>query len=79
MDVKIKDRKKEIEYFRMACNIAEVGVNYTTSDLILRLQERLKEKNGEFSLDDGVEIFYKWRQDWEKYNEEQSNQSDSTN
>ena len=28
MDVKIKDRKDEIEFLRMACNMAELGVSY---------------------------------------------------
>lgn len=71
-DVKVKDRKKEIEFLRMACNMAELGIGYQHADLILRLQDRLNQLNGEFSLNDGIEILHKWKQDWEKYFEEQS-------
>lgn len=71
MEVKIKDRKENVEFLRMACNIAELGINYQHADLIIRLQERLKTMKGKFSLHDGVEIHYKWKQDWVKYFEEQ--------
>lgn len=72
MDVKIKDRKEEIEYLRIACNMAELGINYVHADLILRLQERLKKLKGKFSISDSVEIHYKWKEDWRKYFEAQS-------
>jgi hypothetical protein len=73
MDVKIKDRKEEIEFLRMACNMAELGIDYQHADLIIRLQERLKKMKGKFSLKDGVEIHYKWKEDWQKYFEEHTN------
>jgi len=72
MEVKIKDRKEEIEFLRMACNMAELGIGYQHADLIIRLQERLKKLKGKFSISDGVEIQYKWKQDWQNYFEEQS-------
>jgi len=70
MNVEIKDRKEEIEFLRMACNIAELGINYQHADLIIRLQERLKKLKGKFSLKDGVEIYYKWKQEYQEYFEE---------
>ena len=76
MDVKVKDRKKEVEYLRMACNMAELGINYIQADLILRLQERLSQlKEGKFSIDDGVKIHYAWKQEWQKYFEEQAKEN----
>lgn len=72
MEVKIKDRKEEVEFLRMACNMAELGINYTHADLILRLQSKLKTLKGEFSIEDGISIHYKWKQDWENYYKEQS-------
>ena len=72
MDVKIKDRKDEIEYLRIACNMVEMGISYIHADLILRLQERLKKLKGKFSIDDSVTIHYKWKEDWRKYFEAQS-------
>ena len=78
MDVKIKDRKEEIEFLRMACNLAELRIQYEHADLILRLQERLEKLKGKFSLSDGVEIHHKWKQDWQNYLEEQSKMQDAS-
>lgn len=75
MDVKVKDRKKEIEYLRIACNMAELCINYTQADLILRLQERLKKKKDSFSISASVEIHHKWKDDWDYYFEKQSKKS----
>jgi hypothetical protein len=74
MDVKVKDRKEEIEYLRIACNMAELGLDYIHADLIIRLQERLKKLKGKFSISDSVEIHYKWKEDWRKYFEQQTEQ-----
>ena len=78
MEVKIKDRKEEIEYLRMACNMSEIGIGYQHADLIIRLQERLKKLKGKFSLSDGVEIHHKWKEDWRNYFEEQSKTEDDS-
>jgi hypothetical protein len=67
MSVRIKDRKTEVEYLRMACNLAKLGIRYEHADLILRLQERLKKLKGKFSLSDGAEIHHKWKEDWSEY------------
>jgi hypothetical protein len=66
-EVKVKDRKEEIEYMRMALNICEIGVNYQQSDLIIRVSERLKYRKGKFTIHEGVEIYHKWKQDWIDY------------
>lgn len=71
MDVKIKDRKENIEYLRMALNMAEVGVRYIDADLIIRISERLKKLNGKFSIKDGADVHHKWKEDWEGYFEAQ--------
>ncbi len=67
MEVDVRSRKIEVEYLRMACNMAEVGISYTQADLIMRLQERLSKLKGEFSLHDGVEVYHRWKEDWQKY------------
>lgn len=72
MDVKIKDRKEEIEFLRMALSICELGVNYIQADLIIRVFERLQKLKGKFSLHDGVELHHKWKQEWQEYFEKQS-------
>ena len=71
MDVKPKDRKEEVEFLRMACNMAEIGIDYKHADLIIKLQERLKKLKGKFSLEDGIDIHRKWKDEWQKYYEEQ--------
>lgn len=71
LQVKIKDRKNEVEFLRMACNMAELGIGYQHADLIIKLQERLEKLKGEFTINDGVEIHHKWKKEWEKYFEEQ--------
>lgn len=78
MEVKIKDRKEEVEFLRMACNMGEIGIGYQHADLIIRLQERLKKLKGNFSISDGVEIHQKWKEDWQRYFEEQSKTQDAS-
>lgn len=67
MSVKIKDRKTEVEYLRMVCNLAEIGINYEHAELIIKLQEKLKKLNGEFTLQDGIDVHHKWKQKWDQY------------
>lgn len=71
MDVKIKDRKQEVEYLRMALAIAEMGFSYEHADLINRVVDECRKKKGKFSLDDGVKLLYKWKTDWRTYFDEQ--------
>lgn len=66
-DVKIKDRKEQTEFLRIACNMAELGINYIQADLILRLQERLKEREGNYTITDSVNIHSEWMKEWELY------------
>lgn len=77
MEVTIKDRKKKIEYLRMACNMAELEIQYPHADLIIRLQNRLKKRKGKFRISDGVEIHSKWTTDWEEYFKELPDLNDS--
>lgn len=67
MEIDHKDKKEEIEFLRMACNIAGINLNYTQVDLILRLQERVTKLKEEFSLADGAEIHQNWQLEWQKY------------
>ena len=71
MDVRVKDRKDEIEFIRMALNLAEMGINYCQADLIDRVLKELDKKGGQFNLNDGISIHHKWKEDWRKYFEEQ--------
>lgn len=72
-DVKIADRQQEIEYLRMACNMAELPISYTQADLIISLQEKLNQAQGNFTLKDGVTIHHNWKERWQEYFEKQNN------
>jgi hypothetical protein len=70
--VKNQDRKKEVEYLRMALNLCEINCGYETADLILRVQAKLKELGGDFKLSDGAEIRITWKKFWDEYYTEES-------
>ena len=65
--VKIEDRSKEIEQFRMALNMCELYVNYQQTELIGVVLEKYKELKGQFSLEDAFKILKEHRERWEKY------------
>jgi hypothetical protein len=67
MEVKIKDRKAEIEYFRMALSMCEIGVSYEQAELILKVNEELTKKKGEFKISDATDILYSWKEYWGNY------------
>jgi len=71
IDVEIKDRQEPIEHLRMALAMAEFGVSYIQADLIFRVHNSLSKLKGKYKISDGVDLFYKWKKDWEKYAEEQ--------
>ena len=71
MDVKPKDRKQETEYLRMALNMAELGVSYTQADLILKAVNEVQRKGGNFTISDGVDLYTRWRKEWDNYFEKQ--------
>jgi hypothetical protein len=76
MDVKIKDRKDDIEYLRMALAMAEVGVSYEHADLINRVVNSVRKRKGKFSIHDGVSLLYQWKEDWRQYVEVQKKESE---
>lgn len=70
-DVEIKDRENEVEYLRMVLNICQVNIDYTHADLINRVTKALHKRKGSFTVNEGVELFYQWKQDWEVYFEKE--------
>ena len=71
MEVKIKDREKEVEHLRMALAMSEFGVNYQHADLINMVVKETQTLGDKFSLADGARILYKWKSKWEIYEYEQ--------
>ena len=67
MKVKIKDRETNIEFFRMALNLCEIGADYPTADLIIRISQKLERENGDFDLKDAISLLDTWEKDWEAY------------
>ena len=72
MEVKIKDREKEVEHLRMALAMSEFGVNYQHADLINIVVKETQTLGDKFSLADGARILYKWKSKWEIYEYEQN-------
>jgi hypothetical protein len=56
----------------MALNMCQLGINYPQADLIIKINEKLKNDAGNFSLDDGVKIFNQWKQEWDDYFENET-------
>ena len=71
MEVKIKDREKEVEYLRMSLAMCEFGVNYQHADLINMVVKETQELGDKFTLADGARILCKWKSKWEIYEYEQ--------
>jgi len=67
MDVKIKDRKTEVEYLRFALNLTELGVDYITTDLINTVFEAVKKKKGKFNIEDACKIRVAHDEKWSAY------------
>ena len=75
MNVDIKDRREDVEMFRMACNMSELGISYIQADLIIKLQYAIQQKGDDFSIKDATKIFHKWKDGWQSYFEKkESNQ-----
>ena len=79
MEVRIKDRKEEVEYFRMAVNMGGLGIDYTQAELILKIHQGLKKLKGKFTIADGVEIKYQHLQQWQEYFEKIKKEEENEN
>ncbi len=67
MSVKIKDRKEDVEHFRLALCMVGVSVNYETADLIQEIYNGLNDKGGKFTVKDAGEIESEHEEKWIKY------------
>ena len=70
-EVNVKDRMFEVEILRMALAMSEFGVSYEHADLINEVSKKINSIGGEFSLSDGVEVFFAWKRKWEAYHQNQ--------
>lgn len=63
----IKHRKPEIEGFRMALNMCEIGIDYFHADLIIRISKKLNEAGNDLTISDTFDIFSAWKREVESY------------
>ncbi len=77
MDVKIKDRKRDVEILRMALNMCEIGVDYPQADMINRVVNKLSELKEAFSMKDGIELHSEWKKEWQDYFQKEHNKKGS--
>ena len=61
------DRKNEVEYFRIALNIAEISIDYFTADLVYEVFKMHKKKKGKMTVEDSVKIKCDHEQKWFDY------------
>ena len=71
--VKIKDRDKEVEMFRMALNMVGINVDYIITDLIDDVVRKMIDKKGKFSMKDATNILVNHEEKWEEYFKKQKN------
>ena len=67
MIVPINDRTDELEFIRLALNMAEIYVDYQQSDLINRVLKGLEKRKQNFNLKDICHIKHQWEKDWQEY------------
>lgn len=72
--VEFKDRIKEIDHLRIALDMVEIGVDYPTTDLIIRIRKEATKLGDSFSIDDAAHIQANWRNEWDEYFENQKRQ-----
>lgn len=64
MDVEFKDRKENIEIFRIACVLCDFSISYANADLILRVLDVLEKKGGKSKTSEFIELKQKWEEDY---------------
>lgn len=62
-----KDREELVEYVRMALVMCEIGVTYTTAELIIKVVDRVREKEGRFDVKDAAVILTEHELKWSGY------------
>lgn len=67
IEVKMKDRDKEIEMLRLVLNASGIYVNYQQAELINNVFQKFNELKGNFTIDDGYDILMNWKKKWEEY------------
>lgn len=72
--VKIKDRKKDIEFLRMGLNMCGIKVDYTHTDLISKVFTIVNEKKGKSDMKDMSLILAEWETHWNEYFRSQENE-----
>lgn len=73
MEVKIKDRKKNISMLKIALNMSGISVDYVTTDLINDTLGLLKSKGGKASIEDSAALIVAHKKKWDDYFESQQN------
>ena len=70
MKVKFKDRNPEIENLRLALAMVSINCDYPDIELLLQVQESVKEHGRKFSIDHESHIEWHWDEKWKKYFDE---------
>jgi hypothetical protein len=66
-DVKYEDKNAEVQLLEMAMQQVGLGLHYAHVELITKVMKKLKEKGGDFNLEDGTTLKHEWERDWSTY------------
>lgn len=69
--IKIKDRDEQIEGFRLACNLADLPMNYHTADLIWRIFQLIQQKGMDLDMRTIIKERSRHDQHWINYFKDQ--------
>ena len=72
MGVKIKDRDKKVEEFRLACTLSGISIGYETAELVSKIYEKHKELGNKFSVMHAGKIQASHEQKWDDYHRAKS-------
>lgn len=65
--VRIKDRNKKIEIFRLACTMSGISINYETADLVYKIFQKMKKRGSKFNISDSAKLEFEHEQRWFAY------------
>ena len=70
-DIKWEDKNAEVQLLEMALAQVGLGLHYAHTELLIDVIKKLKEKGGDFNLEDGTTLKHGWEDKWRRYFEKQ--------
>jgi hypothetical protein len=65
--VEIKDYDREVHHFIVILGMIGITMRYQLAELILMAQKELKRKPTTFSIDDAINLKFRWEKGWDDF------------